>query len=185
MEKDIKIYYSTKDKAQSIEVFMQKIFLASTMEEAIQAYLDMKTCITPAWIKEYLNRPVVSNGKAIKIKDLPLLKQIKQESHKYVIANFEVIMGISTSESGIPEFLTTKKQELLFGSNETEIKKEFYLKQQLYETLNRAIKERDIATLNSFYSHIETDPCYNWTISYFKLQKFALERKPNQNTSLS
>ena len=27
MEKDIKIYYSTKDKAQSIEVFMQKIFL--------------------------------------------------------------------------------------------------------------------------------------------------------------
>ena len=178
MEQDIKIYYSRKEKKERIETFMQRILFASSMEDAIQAYLDMKTCNSQVWLEEYLNRPVVSNGKIIKVKDLPILKKVKKEAKKYVIANFEVIMGVTENELGQKIFLTTTKKELLHGNTDREVKETFYQKKEIYQTINQAINNADFKTLENFYSYIETDPCYKWVINYFKLQKpVQLERK--------
>ena len=84
-EKDIKIYYTSGQKKAQIEPFIQQILSASCLTDAIEAYLNMKACISPKWVKEYLDKPIILNGRSIKFKDLPIFKRLKEEARKYVI----------------------------------------------------------------------------------------------------
>ena len=170
-EKDVKTYYMTREKTETVESYMNRILQASTMEEAVQAYLDMKTCISKDWIELYLNKQTMVNGKLIQMKNLPFLKTVINESKKYIIASFDVIMGIQKKPDGQVECLSYTKQEILPAGTDQGALELFHKKREFYHKINQAIETGDIKTLESNYAKLETDPCYVWTIEYFGLQK--------------
>ena len=161
----------TREKNKTVENYMNRIFIASTIEEAVQAYLDMRTCLSPEWIESYLNKTVMIHGKMTKIKNLPFLKEVMKESKKYIIASFDVIMGVEQLSDGNREFLFYTKREILPANTDQDALQIFYEKREFYHNINQAIKNGDIVTLESNYTTLETDPCYVWTIEYFGLQK--------------
>ena len=161
----------TREKTATVENYIKRILLASTMEEAVQAYLDMRTCISKEWIDSYMNKPIMVQGKMARIKNLPFLKEVMKESKKYIIANFGVIMGVTKGSNGEKEFLSYPKREILPANTDQDSLQIFYEKREFYRKINQAIKEGDIFTLESNYSTLEKDPCYVWTINYFGLQK--------------
>lgn len=195
MKDNTKIYYTTKEKRQTVDYYVQRIFTANNIKEAIQAYLDMENCISKSWINEYMEKQIVKNGKLIKVKDHPVLKRVKEEMKRYVIAKFEVIMGISKNSSGEKVFLINNKKELLDVETEiplSTIKRDilindlFHQKKKIYEEINRAIREEDITTLEEFYDVLANDFCYRWVIDYYQIKKpIKLARKPEQKTSLT
>lgn len=161
----------TREKTATVENYIKRILLASTMEEAVQAYLDMRTCISKEWIDSYMNKPIMVQGKMARIKNLPFLKEVMKESKKYIIASFDVIMGVTQGSNGEKEFLSYTKREILPTGTNQEALQIFYEKREFYRKINQAIKKGDIFTLESNYSTLEKDPCYVWTINYFGLQK--------------
>lgn len=176
MEKDIRTYYMAREKNNMVEGYINRIFMAATMEEAVQAYLDMRTCLSPEWIETYLNKSVMIHGKMTQIKNLAFLKTIIEESKKYIIASFDVIMGIEINSLGEKEFLTCKKREILPAGSKENVLEVFHEKRNFYQKINQAIQEQNIDLLESFYQELNSDPCYQWAISYFGLQE-SLERK--------
>ena len=183
-EKDIKIYYTSGQKKAQIEPFIQQILSASCLTDAIEAYLNMKACISPKWVKEYLDKPIILNGRSIKFKDLPIFKRVKEEVRKYVIVPLEVIMGVVKDENGNDIFLTTTKEELLKTRNDSEIMSAYYERKAFYDKMNKAIKNQDIETLTENYDELLNNPCYAWVISYFDLKpSVRLERKFLNRTS--
>lgn len=171
MEKDIKTYYMTREKTTIVENYMNRILFANSMKEAVQAYLDMRTCISKEWIDMYMNKPIMVQGKMTRIKNLPFLKTIIKESKKYIIASFDVIMGAQKGSNGQVEFLSYTKQEILPAGTNQDTLQIFREKREFYHTINQAIKEGNINTLENHYSELEENPCYAWTIEYFGLQK--------------
>ena len=183
-EKDIKIYYTSGQKKAQIEPFIQQILSASCLTDAIEAYLNMKACISPKWVKEYLDKTILLNGKSVKFKDLPIFKRVKEEARKYVIVPLEVIMGITKDENGNDIFLTATKEELLKTRNDSEIMPAYYERKTFYDEMNKAIKMQDIKTLAENYDELSNNPCYAWVISYFDLKpSVRLERKFLNRTS--
>lgn len=178
--------YSQSEIEQTVGAHVQKIFMASTMDDAIKAYLDMENCISKKWIQEYMKRPIVANGVVIRMKDHPNFKKIKEELKKRAKANFEVIMGVSVNDAGEKIYLVNKKTELLNGQNGKEILDSFRQKRDYYDTINKAIKNGELETLENFYSLLEGDLCYKWVIPYYNLKNpVKLVRKPTQKTSLT
>ena len=114
----------TREKTATVENYIKRILLASTMEEAVQAYLDMRTCISKEWIDSYMNKPIMVQGKMARIKNLPFLKEVMKESKKYIIASFDVIMGVTKGSNGEKEFLSYTKREILpTGTNQEALQK--------------------------------------------------------------
>lgn len=175
------VYYFNKDFSPTVEGYVNRLLCCSSIEDAIQIYLDMKTNISAKRISKYMKQTIFVHGQNVKIKDLPIIKRIREELDYVRILDYEVLVGASVNSYGETCWLGGRKYEMLeveetgisqviAKNRENAIVKGYLAKRNFYDSINKAIKNKNIAYLESNITFLNETPCYQWVIPFYQLK---------------
>lgn len=180
------VYYFTNEASHSVDFYVNSILSCSSIEDAINIYLDMKTNIPAKSIHQYMKQKIYYNGQNIKVKELPVIKRIYEELEFLRILDYEVIVGACVNSDGEICWYGAQKYELfktedrglsqvVAKDRENAIIKAYFAKRDFYDSINKAIKEANIPYLESNYTFLKETACYRWVILFYKLQTPELQ----------
>lgn len=175
------VYYFNKDYSHTVEFYINRMLCCSSIQDAIHIYLDMKTNISAKIISKYMKQTINVQGQNIKVKDLPIIKKIHEELDYVRIFDYEVIVGASVNQNGEISWFGARKYEILDASEsginqiiaknrENAVIKGYIAKRNFYNSINKAIKDRNIAYLESNITFLTETPCYGWVIPFYQLR---------------
>ena len=154
-----------------VQEYVFKMIYAENIRMAASAYLELTSCFSKRYLKEYFEKSFTIQGKKQAIKDLSILKAILEYLQKHQTANYEVIMGAERNQDQTISCYVGQKKELFpsEGSAE-EMLLSFKKRRSWFRMINEAIQKEDRETLEANYFAIKNTPCLSWTISFFQLQ---------------
>ena len=107
------MYEMNEENAERIvQEYVFKMIYAENIRMAASAYLELTSCFSKRYLKEYFEKSFTIQGKKQAIKDLTILKAILEYLQKHQTANYEVIMGAERNQDQTISCYVGQKKEL-------------------------------------------------------------------------